>query len=68
MSGEKNNYEIFVKGGPNIASKNVKIPRGMLEYVAGKAGDQCSSATRGWVWAARGCRARPGGNFVKSGM
>ena len=37
MSGEKNNYEIFVKGGPNIASKNVKIPRGMLEYVAGKA-------------------------------
>ena len=37
VSGEKNNYKIFVKGGPNIASKNVKIPRGMLEYVAGKA-------------------------------
>ena len=36
--GEKNNYEIFVKGGPDIASKNVKIPRGMLEYVAGMAG------------------------------
>ena len=60
MSGEKNNYEIFVKGGPDIASKNVKIPRGMLEYVAGKAGDQCSSATRGWVWVARGCLAERG--------
>ena len=43
MSGEKNNYEIFVKGGPNIASKNVKIPRGMLEYVAGMAGKVVSS-------------------------
>ena len=36
--GEKNNYEIFVKGGPHIASKNVKIPRGMLEFVAGMGG------------------------------
>jgi len=41
--GEKNNYEIFVKGGPDIASKNVKIPRGMLEYVAGMAGKVISS-------------------------
>jgi len=36
--GERNNYEIFVQGGAHIASKNVKIPRGMLEYVAGMAG------------------------------
>ena len=35
---ERNNYEIFVQGGAHIASKNVKIPRGMLEYVAGMAG------------------------------
>jgi len=36
--GESNNYEIFVKGGPDIVSSNVKIPRGMLEYVVGMAG------------------------------
>jgi len=41
--GEKNNYEIFVKGGADIASKNVRIPRGMLEYVAGMAGKVVSS-------------------------
>jgi len=36
--GESNNYEIFVKGGPDIVSSNIKIPRGMLEYVVGMAG------------------------------
>ena len=52
--GEKNNYEIFVKvrrlyviwylgslvlqGGPDVISSNIKIPRGMLEYVVGMAG------------------------------
>ena len=41
--GEKNNYEIFVKGGADIGSKNVRIPRGMLEYVAGMAGKVVSS-------------------------
>ena len=41
--GEKNNYEIFVKGSADVRSKNVKIPRGMLEYVAGMAGKVVSS-------------------------
>ncbi|XP_023345472.1 heterogeneous nuclear ribonucleoprotein D0 [Eurytemora carolleeae] len=36
--GESFNYEIFVKGGPEILSSQVKIPRGMLEYVVGMAG------------------------------
>jgi len=36
--GEKNNYEIFVKGGVDIVSSNLKIPRGMLEFVAGMSG------------------------------
>jgi len=36
--GESNNYAIFVQGGPQIGSSNVKIPRGMLEYVVGMAG------------------------------
>jgi hypothetical protein len=36
--GESNNYEIFVKGGADIISSNIKIPRGMLEYVVGMAG------------------------------
>jgi len=36
--GEAFNYEIFVKGGPEVLSSQVKIPRGMLEYVVGMAG------------------------------
>ena len=36
--GEKNNYEIFVKGGADISSSNLRIPRGMLEFVAGMSG------------------------------
>lgn len=36
--GEAHNYEIFVRGGPDIVSSNVKVPRGMLEYVVGMAG------------------------------
>ncbi|XP_040568298.1 uncharacterized protein [Lepeophtheirus salmonis] len=33
-----NNYEIFVKGGPDVKTVRFKIPRGMLEYVVGMAG------------------------------
>jgi len=36
--GEAFNYEIFVQGGAEILSSQVKIPRGMLEYVVGMAG------------------------------
>merc|ERR1719285_814327 len=36
--GEANNYELFVKGGQDIISSVLKIPRGMLEYVVGMAG------------------------------
>merc|ERR1711874_820924 len=36
--GETNNYDIFVKGGADIVSSQVKIPRGMLEFVVGMAG------------------------------
>lgn len=36
--GETNNYDIFVRGGADIVSSQVKIPRGMLEYVVGMAG------------------------------
>jgi len=35
--GEANNYELFVKGGQDIISSVLKIPRGMLEYVVGMA-------------------------------
>merc|ERR1712223_1251922 len=33
-----NNYEVFVKGGPDIKTTQFKIPRGMLEYAVGMAG------------------------------
>jgi len=36
--GEAFNYEIFVQGGAEILSSQVKVPRGMLEYVVGMAG------------------------------
>ena len=32
------NYEIFVKGGPDVKTVQFKIPRGMLEYTVGMAG------------------------------
>lgn len=32
------NYEIFVKGGPDVKTVKFKIPRGMLEYTVGMAG------------------------------
>lgn len=32
------NYEIFVKGGPDVKTIQFKIPRGMLEYTVGMGG------------------------------
>ncbi len=32
------NYEVFVKGGPDVTTTQFKIPRGMLEYTVGMAG------------------------------
>ena len=32
------NFDIFVKGGPDVKTTQFKIPRGMLEYTVGMAG------------------------------
>jgi RNA recognition motif-containing protein len=33
-----NNYDIFVKGSPDVMTAQFKVPRGMLEYVVGMGG------------------------------